>query len=119
MNVNYGDKIKCLREKKGLTQSDLADELGVVVSTISNYENSKRFPRPEMLQKLASYFDVSYEYFLTDSEPNTNKYIDLPHLFTDDSIELRINNKSLTPSEKLKLLQVLLNEYYSHISNSM
>ena len=36
--MNFGNKIKSLREEKGLTQKELADMLGTSLKTISNYE---------------------------------------------------------------------------------
>ena len=42
-----------MRTKRGLTQSELAEKLGVRSSTISQYESGKRSPNVKMLTKLA------------------------------------------------------------------
>ena len=42
--VNFGEKVKLLRKERNLTQKQLADMLGVVVSAISSYESGARYP---------------------------------------------------------------------------
>lgn len=61
-----GDKIKKLRNKKGITQQELADLLSVAKSTIGMWENNKREPDLLMLKQIANYFEVSIDYLLSD-----------------------------------------------------
>ena len=42
--VDIGNKIKELRTEQKMTQSDLAERLGVTKSSISSYENGSRLP---------------------------------------------------------------------------
>lgn len=63
------NRIKELRTKKGLSQSQLANELGISNQIISFYENDKREPKIEMWQKLADFFGVSVPY-LQGIEPD-------------------------------------------------
>lgn len=46
-------RLKIKRLEKGLTQDELAKKVGVIKVTISNYETGLRFPRKEILDKLA------------------------------------------------------------------
>lgn len=62
--VDFGDKLKALRLKSGLTQKQLAERLGVTKSVVSYYELQTRTPSPEILIKLASIFRVSTDYLL-------------------------------------------------------
>ncbi|MDF8373622.1 helix-turn-helix domain-containing protein [Weissella paramesenteroides] len=57
-------RLKELREAKGLSQRQLANELGMVHQTYSNYERGEREPRIDVLIKLADYFDVSVDYLI-------------------------------------------------------
>lgn len=57
-------RLKELREKKGLTQAKLAEELGFVKSTICQYEKGNREPDYDTLRKLADYFAVTVDYLL-------------------------------------------------------
>lgn len=58
------NKIRELRVKKGVTQTELGSLLGVTKNSISYYENGKRQPSPDMLVKLADYFGVSIDALL-------------------------------------------------------
>lgn len=67
--VNYLSRLKKLREAKGITQSELANELGYKnQQVISFYEMGEREPRIEALIKLANYFDVSIDYLVGRSD---------------------------------------------------
>lgn len=57
--VNFGKKLKILRQNAGLTQQQLADKLWVTKTTVSYYELSDRNPSPEILVKIAKTFQVS------------------------------------------------------------
>lgn len=58
------NRLKELRKAKGLTQTQLANELGIPVNTYSNYERGDREPKLATWQKLADYFDVSVDYLI-------------------------------------------------------
>lgn len=56
--------LKQLRQKKGLTQSDLAKALGVAQGTLSGWENEKYEIDKANLIKLSNIFNVSTDYLL-------------------------------------------------------
>lgn len=58
----FNNRIKELREKKDVSQGDLAKVTGLTRQAISNYENNERTPNKEIWEKLASYFNVSVPY---------------------------------------------------------
>jgi transcriptional regulator with XRE-family HTH domain len=64
MVVDFGNTLKELRHNSGLTQKQLADRLWLSKATVSYYEQSVRYPSPEILVKLASVFHVSTDYLL-------------------------------------------------------
>lgn len=57
-----------LRTGAGITQTDLANILGVSKQSISNWENDNILPSIEMLEKIADYFGVSTDYLLGRDE---------------------------------------------------
>ena len=63
MATTMGDKIKDLREKAGMTQTELAEKLGVSKSVISAYEKGIRNPSYKILRLLADTFNVCQLYF--------------------------------------------------------
>ena len=62
--TDFGDKLRALRENRGLSQKELADKVATHKNAISNYESGKRVPPADILQNIASYFDVSTDYLL-------------------------------------------------------
>ena len=43
-NISFAERMRLARLEKGLTQAELATKVGVVQSTVHNWENSKAFP---------------------------------------------------------------------------
>lgn len=64
-------RIKALREYKKLQQKELAYELQIPSNTLSQYENEKREPNLEILQKLSDFFNVSTDYLIGKSNFTT------------------------------------------------
>lgn len=62
-----GKRIKRLREKKRITQTDLAEHLGISQSTFVRYEQNKikRF-KENIFEKMAEILDTTTEYLLGD-----------------------------------------------------
>ena len=48
-----GKRIRALREKKGITQKELADLLGVTDAAVSKWEHGKNFPDITLLERLS------------------------------------------------------------------
>ena len=62
--VDFGENLKSLRQKAGLTQKQLAERLWISKATVSYYEQSLRCPSPEILIKLSKIFHVSTDFLL-------------------------------------------------------
>ena len=60
-----GQNLKYLRKKKRCSQQSLSDDLGIPRTTLGDYEREKTEPNIGMLLKMAKYFDVSMESFLS------------------------------------------------------
>ena len=82
--MDFGDKLKELRMQNGLTQQQLATQLGVTKSVISFYERQERTPSPEVLRKMAAIFRVSSDFLL---DIDRTKRLDVSDL-DDDDIQL-------------------------------
>jgi transcriptional regulator with XRE-family HTH domain len=57
-------RLRELREKKKLTQVQVARRLNINSSTISCYESNIRFPSIDMLTQLALFYNVSSDFIL-------------------------------------------------------
>ncbi len=64
-----GQKIRELRRKNKLTQSQLANMLHVTSGSVGMWETDKREPDLQMLNKIATQFNVSIDYLLGKDEP--------------------------------------------------
>ncbi len=58
----FSVRLKELRLKKGLTQTELGEKVGVKQNTFTNWENGKREPNFENLIKLADLLEVSLDW---------------------------------------------------------
>lgn len=58
LNESVGENIRCLRERKHLTQEELAGKLGVTRQTVSQWERQKAYPDIEMLKRIAAALEV-------------------------------------------------------------
>ena len=71
--MNYGDRIKILRERKELSQKEVAEYLHTTQSYYAQYErNARQMPFDRAIE-LAQFYGVSLDYIagLTD---NINKH---------------------------------------------
>lgn len=64
MSSLIGKRIKYLREKIGITQTQLAKLVGIGKSTLSEYESGKANPTAEVIKKIANSLNVSADYLL-------------------------------------------------------
>lgn len=58
------EKIKTLREKKGITQAELAKQLGITRSGVNAWEMGISMPSTQYIVYLAQFFGVSTDYLL-------------------------------------------------------
>ncbi len=70
--MTFGERLRHLREERGLRQEDVAEAFFVVKSTVSQWETSIHAPRDQAtLVKLADYFNSTVDYLLGRSaEPH-------------------------------------------------
>lgn len=64
-------KIKTLREKRGITQSELANQLGITRSGVNAWEMGISTPSTQYIIILAKFFNVSADYLLGLSDTAT------------------------------------------------
>lgn len=60
----FKDRLKELREEKGLSQSQLSKETGLSQAIISMWEDGLRMPNAQAIIVLAKYFEVTTDYLL-------------------------------------------------------
>ena len=67
--MNFGEKVKELREAKGLSQVELGRLIGVSYRTVQSYEDGKSYQKQrEVYDLLAKELDVDVNYLRTENE---------------------------------------------------
>ena len=74
----FFERLKELRISKNMTQSQLADLLGVAKSTVSMYENGRREPDLETLEAIADIFNVDLNSLA--SSKYTSVFLKIPNI---------------------------------------
>lgn len=79
----FSRRLKELREESGLTQEQLANELGVSRGAISYYEKGTRTPDIEFIDSLYAFFNFEYpiEYIMGYSNNKKKDYVDMFELY--------------------------------------
>ena len=73
--MDFKERLKELRKRKGLSQVALAERLGMSKSTIGMYETGDIKPSIEALNALADFFNVNISYLMGE-EPGSTYYLD-------------------------------------------
>lgn len=113
------ERIKQLRKKKGISQSELAALIGVKNNTVSTWERGTRKPDFEALDLLSDYFEVSFEYILGNCDKEearvkpTQKELDtLALLSIADEIKEITEKYSRLSDKSQKMIDALINATY-------
>lgn len=63
---NISANLKYLRKKKGLTQQQFADAIGIKRSLVGAYEEDRAEPKYELLKKIAEFYEFSMDEFINE-----------------------------------------------------
>lgn len=62
--MNFGEKLKQLRQSRNWSQPELAEAIGIEQSYLSKLENDKSVPSPDMLNRILEAFDIDLDTLL-------------------------------------------------------
>ena len=96
-----GKRLKELREKRGLTQKELAQHIHISRDTYAQYEINRRSPDFKTLIYLADFFGVTIDYLL-----GRNK-VELADILDNRDLTITEGGEPLTPNKRDKLIQAL------------
>ena len=86
--MTIGENIKKFRLEKGWTQEQLGKLLNISQTMVAQYENNKRKPKLETLQKISTALDVPV-YILDDRIKYTTNHEKLSQIFNStDSVDV-------------------------------
>ena len=93
------NRLKLLREEKGLNQNDIATLLNISVPAYSYYENEKRDIPTEVLVTLSNYYGVSVDYILGASNSRNGE-------LNSDLLKIGLDMKNYTPPTEEQKKQI-------------
>lgn len=97
--MDKSNRFYIARMKKGLSQTEVADILGLNKTAVSKWEGNKTFPDPDVLIKVVDLYQVTADYLLGIS--------DEPQLFDDarvDRPEIMELYELMTPRQQSNLI---------------
>lgn len=104
------ERLKTLRNEKGINQRELAKDLKLSASTIGMYETGQRTPDAETLERIADYFNTTVDFLLCRTD-NRKEIISDP---TDAELEefiqksnVKFNGAPLDEDDKEDILNFL------------
>ena len=113
------ERIKQLRKKKGISQSELAELIGVKNNTVSTWESGTRKPDFDALNLLSNYFEVSFEYILGSSDkeearvkPTQDELDELALSALADELYDHVKKYSMLSNKSQKMIDALISATY-------
>ncbi|PJN53628.1 hypothetical protein PAEVO_03480 [Paenibacillus sp. GM2FR] len=109
--MKIGDRLTQLRNKKGLTQDQLAEALGVKRARYNSWENNIAKPDIEMIAKLAALHKVSSDYIIgvDTPAPEWATYKDKRDFknMLEDNAEVMFDGVPISDDDKEKIKRVM------------
>jgi transcriptional regulator with XRE-family HTH domain len=111
--MTIGEKIKALRKKRGWSQTELGERVGIKPQNISKYEKNKTVPRESTLQVFAEVFQMPLSEFtqlvtpidIPDLDPEIAEYMRaIPTLDEEDQAAIKRLLKALVTAKKAQNL---------------
>lgn len=102
--ATLGDRIKILLSQKGMTQKQLAQEVGCTEAAVSHYIKGDRVPRSSVMTKIAIALGTTSDY-LTEGIPQDAK----SELCYAKKLIAR-NAEHMSSAEKMEIINILMGE---------
>lgn len=71
--TTFKERLRMLRTNKGISVAMLAQEIGLSVSSVQQYESGKRYPSRKVQRIIADYFGVEIDYLIGKTEADDIK----------------------------------------------
>ena len=98
MMIDFGRRLRKIRQSAGFTQKQLAEQIHVSKGTISNYETEERQPSPMILKDIAKALHISADYLLGMEE--STQTLDISGLTAEEIQFLHLAVRLLTRNRR-------------------
>ena len=89
--MQLSQKIKNLRERENLSQSDFGKKIGVKTNTVWRWESGQATPQTKILQRICDVFNIT----LSSLIDNTSEIIDNP-LQKNEDFSIKVGTETMT-----------------------
>lgn len=100
--MTFAEKLKELRAKKKMSQTEVADKINIQRGAYNAWEQGTSFPRVNKLPMLCKFYNVSADYLLGIETPNNPE-----PLKDDDLMLIEELAEKLTSDERKKLITII------------
>lgn len=98
MSIDFGNRLKIVREEKGFKREYIAQKIGTSAAIIGRYERGERTPSVDIAKKIAEALEVSLDYLVGDTTV----------LLKDKKMIYRLEVlQKVNPSDKARILYML------------
>ncbi len=117
--MKFGNKLKALRLENHMTQSVLAEKLGISLRTLQNYESGNIYPKQtQIYARIAALFGVSTNYLLTEQAPSPAVNFTEQAQQLVDQVGSLFSGGALSEEDKDKVLCTINNLYWQAKRNN-
>ncbi|MBQ7815870.1 MAG: helix-turn-helix transcriptional regulator [Oscillospiraceae bacterium] len=113
---NFSRIITLLRKERGITQKQVAMDLGISQALLSHYEKGLRECGLDFLVRLCDYYNVSSDYILGRTADRTGTVISVEDLPADNSTKDSKFTGSVLPTMNKRLIFSSLNILYDKLA---
>lgn len=101
----YYEKFDALCKANNVTPNRVSKATGIPTSTLTNWKNGKFTPKIDKLRLIAEYFNVSVNYFLDETDNESQLYSDIAKYVANNRVENFADVSDVTFNfEDLKLM---------------
>jgi transcriptional regulator with XRE-family HTH domain len=101
-SVEFGEKLKLLREQRRVTQSELARKLGVTQQTVASWECGRTEPNIQSIKAMAEIFEVGVQTFFYKQEDD---FVSEP--LNTEFYVIQKNARRMSEAEMAKMFNLL------------
>lgn len=118
--MRFGEKLKELRKKRGMSQKELAVKIGTTSRSVINYEKGKRLPGSvETVLHIANTLGVSPDYLINDDALQTGTDTSEVHLLSELEKVIGIFKSGKLEDEQMRSFMTRLQTIYSQRKKSV
>jgi len=104
--MTFAERLKKIRQEKELTQTALAEKIGVHYTQIGRYENKGAHPTGDILGKLAYALNVSADYLMNGSTDQN-----AAEILADRELLAQFREVEKLEDEDKKVIKIFLNAF--------